>query len=297
MKPFSLSDQESLWDLATTHYENFPVSPRFFSSKRRQALKAIYAFARTADDIADDASIPQNERLFNLRKFKQALSYVEGSTNDSPSPFFTTLKKICLEHQLPISAFYDLLSAFEQDVIKSTYQDIDEVIDYCQRSACPVGALVLALYKEQKHTHASESVCIALQLINFAQDIDSDLKDRNRCYIPLCDLAAANLTLNTMLQAPHSLQQQAIAPLLEKAQLLLIEGQSLANIKPFTLRLYCRCVIESAAILLDKLARRTCFNERPILTKLDRCVVLIRALTGVSKLRSSQRFVQQTEST
>ena len=171
--------------MAVNHYENFPVASVLLPGRLRRPVELIYAFARQADDFADEGDWPPAVRLANLASFGGQLDLIEqGATPDSP--LFVDLAAIIDEFGLPIGLFRDLLSAFSQDVVKARYADFSEVMDYCRRSANPVGRLLLHLYRatDSRSLAWSDNICTSLQLINFWQDVQIDyLKDR--IYLPL----------------------------------------------------------------------------------------------------------------
>ena len=130
--------------LAQSHYENFPVASILLPKRLRQPIGLIYAFARQADDFADEGDLTQDQRLALLDDFKQSLDLIrDGKAPESA--LFKALQETIQQHQLPLEPFYDLLDAFSQDVVKTRYENFGEVMDYCRRSANPIGRLLLAL--------------------------------------------------------------------------------------------------------------------------------------------------------
>jgi squalene synthase HpnC len=182
--------------LAQSHYENFPVASLLLPKRLRQPISVIYAFARTADDIADEGNASDQQRLQALTDYQQQLAAIEQGRYQGQSPIFIALNDVIAHYQLPIQLFYDLLSAFSQDVSQQRYQTDAEVLDYCRRSANPVGRLLLHLGDEtsQRQLEQSDAICTALQLINFYQDIKQDLLENDRLYLPLDDLSQAGFT-------------------------------------------------------------------------------------------------------
>jgi len=171
--------------LAQSHYENFPVASRLLPAKLRPHVAAIYAFARTADDFADEPGRGVEERLRLLAEWKERLHSVPGSRLPDPDAIFLALHDTIERYDLPVELFDDLLDAFTQDVTKTSYATWEEVLDYCRRSANPVGRLVLRLsgYRRDDLDRASDAVCTALQLTNFWQDLAVDWS-RGRLYVP-----------------------------------------------------------------------------------------------------------------
>lgn len=165
--------------LAESHYENFPVASRLMPARLRPHVAAIYAFARTADDVADEPGREPDERLRLLDAWGKKL--YEPPVDE----IFVALHDTIARFDLPIGLFQDLLSAFTQDVSTTRYASWNDVLDYCRRSANPVGRLVLRLsgYRDDALDRASDAVCTALQLTNFWQDLAIDWP-RGRLYVP-----------------------------------------------------------------------------------------------------------------
>lgn len=178
--------------IARNHYENFPVASWLLPGKLRKPVAAIYAFARRADDIADEGDMPAEQRLQQLDAMEQAIKLsADGMPPDDP--VFVALADAMSRFDLPLELFLDLLSAFRQDVEKKRYADFGEVMNYCRRSANPIGRLILHLAgrTERQYLGFSDATCSALQLINFCQDLHQDLTEMDRIYIPQDDMAAA----------------------------------------------------------------------------------------------------------
>lgn len=171
--------------IARNHYENFPVASWFLPRRIRLPIAAIYAFARRADDIADEGDMDDAQRIALLDDMGRDIDAAQaGSPPDDP--VFIALADTLQRFQLPIELFHDLLSAFKQDVTKKRYADFGEVMDYCRRSANPIGRLLLHLVgrtDRQLLGHA-DALCSALQLINFYQDLAQDYDEMGRIYLP-----------------------------------------------------------------------------------------------------------------
>lgn len=198
--------------LAQSHYENFPVASILLPKRLRLPISVIYAFARTADDFADEGDATQQRRLEQLASYSSALQAIRANAYHDDNPIFIALANVIQQHNLPINLLEDLLSAFKQDVIKNRYENFDEVLDYCTRSANPVGRLLLHLndHPSEEQLQQSDAVCTALQLINFYQDIVQDYTEQDRIYIPQEELIAAGLN-GADLVNPDT---QKIAPLI-----------------------------------------------------------------------------------
>ena len=173
--------------LAATHYENFPVGSRFIPKKLRPYVHSIYAFARIADDFADEPDTLDNLRLAFLENWENQLLQCVWRTPQHP--VFIALKETIHKFDLPVTLFQDLLMAFKMDVTTKRRERFEDLLTYCRNSANPVGRLVLLLfgYRDPELHALSDSICSALQLANFWQDVAMDEKDR--VYLPLDDMA------------------------------------------------------------------------------------------------------------
>jgi hydroxysqualene synthase len=273
------------------HYENFPVASWLCPPALRPAVAAIYWFARTADDIADEGEDSAQERLDALGRYRAALlACAQGEGDDAGThgwaPVFRPLGEAMARHRLPLAPFTDLLSAFEQDVRQSRdgsgYADRQQLLDYCARSANPVGRLLLYLHgiTDASALAQSDRVCTALQLINFWQDLSVDLP-RGRHYLPVQDLLEWGLE-------PHSPQSWAAhpnAPALVRslcgwAGSLMIEGSGIVHRVPGRAGWELRAVVQGGLRVLDRIEGQgfDTFTRRPRLGPADAPVVLWRAL-------------------
>ena len=170
------------------HYENFPVASILLPAKLRRPVEVIYRFARGADDIADEGTASDAERLGGLAVYMAELDRIE--CGEPPlEPQFSELAEVIGEWKLPLGLFRDLLNAFAQDVVKKRYDDYPQLLDYCRRSANPVGRLLVHLVDRasEDNLYRSDCICSALQLINFWQDIAIDWT-KGRVYLPQADL-------------------------------------------------------------------------------------------------------------
>lgn len=221
-------------DMAKSHYENFPVASVLLPQKLRLPISVIYAFSRTADDFADEGNVSQETRLEQLDIYSKALSEIKNNDYSGSDPIFIALTDVIKKHDLPISLFNDLLSAFKQDVVKNRYANFEEVLDYCTRSANPVGRLLLHLNgnPSDEQLEQSDAICSALQLINFYQDIIQDYTEQNRIYIPQDELATAKLQEVDLLQADTQHLASLLNSLYERTKDLLKVGYLLgASVK------------------------------------------------------------------
>jgi len=217
--------------LAQNHYENFPVASVLLPKRLRRPISVIYAFARTADDFADEGDASQEHRIEQLNNYSIALQSIKDGRVDNTDPIFIALSDVLKQHNLPIKLFDDLLDAFKQDVIKDRYQDFSEVLDYCRRSADPVGRLLLLLSHKptDEQLQQSDAICSSLQLINFYQDIVQDLTESNRLYIPNDELVQFDVATKQLSQMNDD--STTLAPLLRlqyrRTQDLMLQGYQL----------------------------------------------------------------------
>lgn len=178
--------------MARHHYENFPVASWILPRKMRLPVAAIYAFARSADDLADEGQQDDASRIEALDEMGRQLdaTYAGQPPNN---PIYIALSDTIQRFDLPVELFHDLLSAFKQDVTQKRYADFGELMDYCRRSANPVGRLLLHLdgSTDRKSLGHSDALCSALQLINFYQDMSQDYDEMGRIYIPQDEIRAA----------------------------------------------------------------------------------------------------------
>lgn len=181
--------------LARAHYENFPVASRLLPRGLRRPVAVIYAFARSADDLADEGALTPEARLAGLDALAAMLEAIAaGSPPDSA--LGRALADTVARHRLPLTPFHDLLSAFRQDVTTTRYADFGALMDYCRRSANPVGRLLLHLLNDDdaRHLAWSDAICSALQLINFQQDLHQDYIQRGRIYLPQDEMRRFGVT-------------------------------------------------------------------------------------------------------
>ena len=243
--------------MSVEHYENFPVASLLCPPALRPAIVAIYGFARTADDIADEGDASPAQRLADLAAYRADLAAVARGDAASArwAPVFERLRVAILRFKLPIALLADLLSAFEQDVVKNRYADRADLLDYCRRSANPVGRLLLHLYgvNDAASLRQSDAICAALQLANFWQDLGVDVA-RGRLYAPETDCAAhAVPRLQLMRREDGPAVRALVANLAVWARALMREGaplvHSIAGRGGWELRL----VVQGGLRILDKI--------------------------------------------
>jgi hydroxysqualene synthase len=254
--------------LARDHYENFPVASRLLPQPMRPHIAAIYAFARTADDFADEPGIPDGERLRLLDDWQRQLV-----GQGAGSPIFVAVHDTIARFDLPIELFEDLLSAFRQDVTKHRYATWDELLDYCRRSANPVGRLVLRVagYDSRPLDEASDAVCTALQLTNFWQDLERDWRN-GRVYVP-ADMRDAAGALESDLAAARITDawRAVLADAAARTRALFDRGRPVCDGVGGRLRWELRATWLGGMRILDKLERSSfdVFRHRPALGAAD----------------------------
>ena len=282
------------------HYENFPVASLLCPPALRPAVMAIYHFARTADDIADEGDAPPAQRLAELTAYRAALARCLDSPAPAPDARWATvfgpLAQAAQRHALPGHLLHDLLSAFEQDVRHTAsghrYTDHAELLAYCRLSANPVGRLLLHLYgiHDAVSLQQSDAVCSALQLINFWQDISVDLP-RGRNYLPANALRRHALTLEDFSGVTDddrkARAQALVAELCEQARALMQQGSPLALHIPGRAGWELRLVVQGGLRILDKIGaiHHRSWQTRPTLGKADVPLLLWRAAFGMGLSR------------
>ncbi|MBL8203881.1 MAG: squalene synthase HpnC [Blastocatellia bacterium] len=269
--------------MARAHYENFPVGSLLVPKEKRKHVYSIYAFARTADDFADEgygtATTP-SERLRLLEEWEFQLERCYRGI--ALHPIFIALAETVRELRLPIQLFRDLLSAFKQDVVQTRYADFDDVLDYCRRSANPVGRLILLLfgYRDEPLHALSDSICTALQLANFWQDVAVDL-EKNRVYLPQEDLWQFEYNEDELLAREFN---QRYADLLkfqvDRTWQLFAEGKPLPKLVQGRLSFELSLTWHGGTRILELIERNgyDTLSQRPKITKWDKIVLLTRTI-------------------
>ena len=244
--------------LARRHYENFPVASWLLPRSMRNPVAAIYAFARTADDFADEGTHDAQWRLTRLENYRTCLqSLATGVIVDDP--VFIALDDCHRRFDLPLSLFDDLLSAFIQDVTCKRYATAAAVFDYCRRSANPVGRLLLYLNRSAiaQNLTDSDAICTALQLINFLQDIEQDYVENDRIYIPEETLQQYGVDSDWFAQRrTDDAMRDLIRDRIVQARTLLLQGAPLAWRLTGRFGLEIRLIVAGGLRVCDKLARQ-----------------------------------------
>ena len=270
--------------LARAHYENFPVASRLLPAPMRPHVAALYAFARTADDFADEGRRPAEERRRLLDDWENRLhACVETAEGDPADQIFLAVGATIRACNLPVGLFEDLLSAFRQDITTHRYQTWDGVLDYCRRSANPVGRLVLRIagHADARLDESSDALCTALQLTNFWQDIGRDW-ERDRLYVPLEDVGACQAEVRDL--ADRNLTDAwrcALQRVARRTRELFRGGRAVCDGVGGRLRCELRITWLGGVRILDRLERNNfdVFASRPELTMADVPSLLWNALT------------------
>jgi hydroxysqualene synthase len=269
--------------IAREHYENFPVASFVLPAPLRPHVAAVYAFARSADDFADQPHRSPDERYRLLEDWREML-WLCATPQGAPlySPLFRALGHTIRVCDLPLSLFEDLLSAFRQDVATSRYQTWPELMDYCRRSANPIGRLVLAIagYVGPDIEQRSDCVCTALQLTNFWQDLAVDWRN-GRLYVPAEEskgFGAKEEDLHLGKITPE--WSDALRHVVGRTRDLFLEGRSICDLVRGRLRWELRVTWLGGMLVLDRLAasRFDVFRARPTVRRRDTVALAWRAL-------------------
>ena len=269
--------------VSVNHYENFPVASVLCPPAIRPAVVAIYHFARTADDLADEGDTRAEERLADLAAYRADLIaiYADQAPGARWAGVFEPLARRRTQFDLPAPLLHDLLDAFEQDVHNPPYADRPALLDYCRRSANPIGRLLLHLYgvKDGDALRQADAVCTALQLINFWQDLSVD-GPRQRQYVPEADLrehGVSRAELQACADSPRS--RALVRALCQWARALMHEGAPLALRIPGRAGWELRLVVQGGLRILERIERmdHASLAHRPKLTAADLPVLAWRA--------------------
>ena len=258
------------------HYENFPVASLLLPAPLREPIEVIYRFARSADDFADEGDDDPETRLRKLDDYRRQL-------HTPIDPVLRDVAKVIREHDLPVGLFTDLLDAFTQDVTKKRYANFSEVLGYCQRSANPVGRLLLHLFKRTSDSNlrASDAICTALQLVNFWQDVEVDYAKDGRIYLPQDEMARFGVGETHLRdRVCDSAWRELMAFQVERTRALMLSGAELGKALPGRVGLEIRATIQGGLRILDKIERAgyDVFRRRPTLGAFDWPMLLLKAV-------------------
>jgi len=263
--------------LVRSHYENFPVASWFLPKAMRRPIAVIYAFARTADDIADEGDATPEQRLQQLQAYGQQLNSIATSQD----PVFIALGHVMQVHQLPVQLLHDLLTAFEMDVSKKRYANFSELLLYCQHSANPIGRLLVHLNQRvsDEAMQYADAICTALQLINFYQDLAQDYKENDRIYIPLDEMQRYAVTEEHFKAQTSDKAMQALMSFqIQRARDMLLSGRQLGTILPGRMGFELRMVISGGLRICEKLINNNGnVFARPRLNKRDGLIMFWQA--------------------
>lgn len=254
------------------HYENFPVASLLLPRRLRQPIEAIYRFARSADDIADEGDATPTERLAGLAAYNAQLDRIERGEALADA-VFGPLQRTIADWRLPIALFRDLLDAFAQDVTKTRYADFAELLDYCRRSANPVGRLLLHLVERATpaNLERSDAICSALQLANFWQDVAIDWR-KDRVYLPQEDLARFGVGEQQIADGRCDEAWRALLDFqIERTRAMMLRGAPLVHELPGRMGWEIRFTVQGGLRILER-TRRTrgdVFRRRPQLGPVD----------------------------
>ncbi|MFZ5501952.1 MAG: squalene synthase HpnC [Pseudomonadota bacterium] len=266
--------------MSVDHYENFPVASILMPRRLRKPVAAIYHFARAADDIADEGDLPNEQRMRQLDAFRDQLAHIERDATPQ-MPLFQNLAAEIRQHALPMQPFRDLLDAFSQDVVKKRYADFGELLEYCRRSANPVGNLLLHLYDEATAVNIaySDAICTGLQLINFWQDVAKDYAI-GRIYLPQDDMEKFGVGATQIGQEiSDAAWQRLMAFQVARTRDMMLYGKPLGTILTGRIGLEMRMIIAGGLRILDKIeaADYDVFRHRPVLRPFDWVIMLTKS--------------------
>jgi phytoene synthase len=262
--------------MGVAHYENFPVASLLLPAPLREPVEIIYRFARSADDLADEGDDPADVRLRRLGEFRAQLAAPRD-------PLFHDVAKLISRQGLPVQLFADLLDAFTQDVTKKRYENFSSLLDYCRRSANPVGRLLLHLFKRttESDLKRSDAICTSLQLINFWQDVDVDWAKDRRVYLPQDEMARFGVSERHLREKICDSAWQALLKFqVERARDLMLSGKDLGKDLPGRVGLEIRATVQGGLRILEKIERAgyDVFRRRPTLKALDWPLLLLKAV-------------------
>ena len=270
--------------MSVGHYENFPVASFLLPAELREPVAAIYAFARSADDFSDEGDFTAEQRLQWLQAYRRELDVLaQGSSTEHP--VFLRLRPVITAHALPLQLFHDLLDAFSQDVVKDRYATFAELMDYCRRSADPIGRLLLKLFRQDsaQNLTRSDAICSALQLINHWQDVAIDVRKgpSGRIYLPQEDLVRFDVTDLQLTSGLCNDNWRALMRFqVDRARALMLSGAPLGRALPGRIGLEIRVIVAGGLRILEKIEAvdYDVFRRRPKLVAADWPLLVIRSL-------------------
>lgn len=276
------SSYQFCFDLARKHYENFPVASFLIPKEKRKFIAAIYAFARIADDIADEGEKSNQEKIDALQNYKEL--FVTKKINQN-FPNLLAIFDTIIKNNLTEKNFTDLIDAFIQDNIVNKYKTFSEVLDYCSKSANPIGRILLEIFdvRDEEALKHSDKICTALQLTNFYQDLSVDIS-KNRFYIPEEILKKFELSYNNLIEFNSSKRindnfKWMMKYLIDVNKQLFNSGEKLLNYLEGLFKLEIKLTINGGRGILQKIKKvnYNTFKTRPVLKKLDWLRIIFRS--------------------
>jgi len=263
------------------HYENFPVATFLYPRKIRDAATILYQFARTVDDIADEGSLSDEERLKKIKIYQNNLNLLKKN-NTNVSPLFIDIYKVMNQYSISTLLFQRFIDAFKQDVIKKRYKDFDEIINYTNKAAAPAGEMILTLFNKntKENIKYSNFICHALALIGMSQDIHEDIL-KDRLYIPMSQMKKYKLEIadihNKKFNNNWKKFKKSWIKLIKKS---LLNGLPLLKNTEGRLNLQIKIMIGAAKILTTRMNNDNCnlFTKPPKLSKIDWLLLFFKCI-------------------
>ncbi|RPI72372.1 MAG: squalene synthase HpnC [Ignavibacteriales bacterium] len=265
---------------AKNHYENFPVISFLIPRELQKHIAVIYWFARTADDIADEGNLSEEERLKQLNEFEN--NFTRTLNGNPQNDFEYALVETIRDKKLNPSHFYNLLKAFKQDVVKKRYQNFNDVLDYCRNSANPVGRLILELFnvRNEEALQLSDKICTALQLTNFYQDVQLDFQ-KGRIYLSMDEMHKFSVSEKSFELSENSLNfQQLLRHNISRTEKMFDEGKGLLKYLSGRLKLEIKWTILGGEAILNKIKKDNynTINVRPELNKTEYFYLAVKSI-------------------
>ena len=265
--------------LAKDHYENFPVASFLIPKNYRKDIAIVYWFARTADDLADEGIITPEIRIERLNQFE--FQFRQALKQNSNNANFNKLAETIVNHNISENYFIDLLSAFKQDAAKNRYNNYNELLDYCSRSANPIGRILLEIFKisNPNAIKFSDNICTALQLTNFYQDTIIDYQ-KGRIYFPQDEMKMFSVTEKMFeLKENNSNIKELVKYNIDRTQQLFDEGHKLLSYLSGRFKYEILWTLSGGEKILSKIRKSDydVLNHRPSLNKIDFIKLLIKS--------------------
>ena len=271
---------DSLETLSQRHYENFPVGSFLLPKELRKPIHLIYAFARVADDLADEGEVPIPTRLARLDDWENRLKATLAG--EKGEPFFTDLAEAVARFSIPPRLFYDLVTAFRMDARGPEFGTFEDVLFYCRHSANPIGRMLLQVFSSvtDENTSRSDAICSALQLANFWQDLSVDIK-RNRFYIPSEELSRFRVTKKELLEGAGTENAASLLKFqIDRTRKMFLDGKPLVHSIDKRFRFELKLTYHGGMRILEKVESMGLgsLRTRPALTTYDWGKIFLRSL-------------------